>query len=570
MSDRETTKQSIVAYFSMEIGLDSSMPTYSGGLGVLAGDALKAAADVGLAMVGVTLLPWKGYFRQHLDKQGNQTESPVDWDPKRWLTEMPQRTVIDLFGRQVFIRAWRYSLQGLSGHPVPILFLDTSLPENREEDRRITDHLYGGDERYRLAQEAILGLGGLEMLRSLGYTDIAAYHMNEGHASLLTIALLQEQCEDRGIEQATDSDRDAVRHRCVFTTHTPVLAGHDRFTLDTCRFVLGDSVVRGIQANGSCPEGVLNMTLLALNLSRYINGVSLRHEKVSLDMFPEFPIYSITNGVHVASWATEPFSALFDRHMPEWRKDNRYLRHAARLSLDDIQQAHDAAKRRLLQDVNDRTGRRLVPEAFTIGFARRATLYKRLTLLFTDLDRLEHIARVEGPIQIILSGKAHPRDWGGKDAIRQVISAAHRLKDAIDVVYLEEYDMDLGKLMCGGVDLWLNTPQKPMEASGTSGMKAAVNGVPSLSVLDGWWIEGHLEGVTGWAIGSEAEEESDPSEELESLYDKLQFVILPMFYGRSTDYARVMRSSIVHNASFFNAQRMMMQYALNAYDVVSF
>jgi starch phosphorylase len=378
-----------------------------------------------------------------------------------------------------------------------------------------------------------------------------------------------------------------VRARCVFTTHTPVPAGHDQFPLDLVGRVFehrpdfidlkdvfsADMVSRVLQHPEPYPDvgavfrsgGTLNMTYLALNLSRYVNGVALRHGEISRGMFPGYPINSITNGVHAATWASESFQRLFDRHIPEWRRDNLYLRYAVSISLGEIQQAHTEAKHLLLAEVERRSGVRLDPAALTIGFARRATAYKRAALLFTDLDRLRRIARQVGPIQVLYGGKAHPHDEGGKAMIRRVFEAATALGEAIRVIYLPEYDMALAKILGAGVDVWLNTPQKPHEASGTSGMKAALNGVPSLSVLDGWWVEGHLEGITGWSIGEDHESPSDPAREAASLYDKLEYVILPLFYRRPLAYAEMMRSTVALNGSFFNAQRMVGQYLRNAY-----
>jgi len=315
-------------------------------------------------------------------------------------------------------------------------------------------------------------------------------------------------------------------------------------------------------------NGSLNMTNLALFFSRYINGVSMRHEEISRDMYPSYPINSVTNGVHAVTWTVTPFRQLYDRHIPEWRRDNLYLRYAVSIPLDEIQETHALAKRELLAEVERRSGIRLNPAAMTIGFARRATAYKRADLLFSDPDRLRRIAHEVGPLQVIYAGKAHPRDESGQALIRRIFEAATALWDTMPVVYLEDYDMALGKYLCAGVDLWLNTPQKPQEASGTSGMKAALNGVPSLSILDGWWIEGHLEGATGWSIGDSWQAVSNPSVEATSLYDKLEHVILPMFYRRQNDFAEIMRSAIAVNGSFFNAQRMVSQYMHNAYSVI--
>ena len=554
-----------IAYFSMEVGLDPAMPTYAGGLGVLAGDTLRAAADLGVPMVGVTLIHRKGYFHQHLDAMGNQTESPAVWSPEKFLEQLPIRVVVQIEGRAVVVGVWRSLLRGVSGHVVPVYFLDTFLPENGQWDQAITDQLYGGDEHLRLCQEAVLGLGGVPMLRALGHRGMCVFHMNEGHSALLALAALEERMDGRGAGAATPSDLEAVRQTCVFTTHTPVPVGHDHFPLDLVRRVLGDERTTAMVEAKCCSSSTLDMTYLASFFSRFINGVAMSHGEISRGMYPNYPINSVTNGVHGVTWTSEPFRRLYDLHVPEWRLDNLYLRYAISIPLEEIRQSHVQAKEQLLAEVERRSGVRLDPAVMTLGFARRATAYKRADLLFSDLERMRRIARGGLPLQVIYGGKAHPRDEGGKELIRRIFELAAMLKDDMRIVYLEEYDISLAKLFCAGVDLWLNTPQKPLEASGTSGMKAALNGVPSLSVLDGWWVEGHTEGVTGWSIGEGKEPESDASKEAASLYDKLEHTILPLYYERPAEYVRVMRSTIAVNGSFFNAQRMVFQYLRNAY-----
>uniref|UniRef100_A0A7V4G6F8 glycogen phosphorylase n=1 Tax=Desulfobacca acetoxidans TaxID=60893 RepID=A0A7V4G6F8_9BACT len=554
-----------IAYFSMEIGLEPHIPTYSGGLGMLAGDTLRSAADLGLPLVGVTLVYRKGYFRQHLDPQGTQRESPSPWTPEDLLEPLEPRVTVTLAGREVWVRAWRYQVQGYSGHRVPVYFLDTDLPENQEWDRTLTDFLYGGDEYYRLCQEAVLGLGGTALLAALGLDHRLIYHLNEGHSALLTLSLLESRLQADGVNQPGEEQVEAVRRQCVFTTHTPVPAGHDKFSWDLVRQVLGPERTALLEATHCCVNGHLNMTFLALRFAGYINGVAMRHGEISTGMFPGYPIDAITNGVHAATWTSPPFAELFDRRIPEWRRDNFYLRYAVGLSLEEIATAHAQAKRALLAEVERQTGVRLPEPHFTLGFARRATTYKRPDLLFADLERLKAIAREHGPLQVIYGGKAHPRDEGGKEMIRRVFQAAAALRETVPVVYLENYDMALGKILCAGVDLWLNTPLRPQEASGTSGMKAALNGVPSLSVLDGWWVEGHAEGVTGWAIGDDSPPPGDYYQEAASLYDKLERLIVPLYYGRPQAYTQVRRAAIALNGSFFNTQRMVSQYVLNAY-----
>ncbi len=554
-----------IAYFSMEVGLDSTMPTYSGGLGILAGDTLRAAADLGLPMIGITLLHRKGYFRQRLDSAGNQTESPAPWDFEQALEPMVPRVFVPISGKAVMVRAWRYVVRGVFGHVVPVYFLDTGLDENNPWAQSLTDALYNGDAQHRLCQEIVLGMGGVAMLEALGYKHISTYHMNEGHAALLTLALLERETTRGNLETATESDREAVSQRSVFTTHTPVPAGHDEFSLDLVRTVLGNERVAALEAMQCVQNGKLNMTYLALRLSRYINGVAMRHGEISRGMFPHYPIDSITNGVHAFTWTAPPFRSLYDRYIPEWRRDNFYLRYAIKMPLADVHRAHVLAKREMIAQIAQRTQVHLAENVLTLCFARRAAAYKRADLLFTDIERLKRVADQAGPFQIIYSGKAHPKDEGGKTIIRRIFELSEKLRDVLKIVYLENYDMDLARTLCAGVDVWLNTPERPLEASGTSGMKAALNGVPSLSVLDGWWIEGHVEGVTGWSIGNHGDRETDAAVEANALYDKLEHAILPLYYGKPDAFTEIRRSTIALNGSFFHTQRMVLQYVRNAY-----
>lgn len=556
--------RSSVAYFSMEICLEQAIPTYSGGLGVLAGDTLRSAADLAVPVVAVTLLHRKGYFEQHLDASGQQTETPVSWSPEQVLERVDAHAFVTLEEREVKVTAWKYVVKGVRGHEVPVYLLDTNLPENSEWDRTLTDTLYGGDEHYRLCQEIVLGMGGAALLQEIGYLNGTIYHLNEGHSALLTLQLLEKQLNGRPAFELEEADFEAVRARCIFTTHTPVPAGHDKFPLEMVRKVLGDARVALLESCGGIHEGMLNMTHLALHLTRWVNGVAMRHGEVSRGMFPDYPIDSITNGVHATTWTGPAFAELFDRRIPEWRHDNLYMRYAVSIPLQEIRDAHATSKLALLDEIERRTGEKLDPGVMTIGFARRATPYKRADLIFSDLERLTTIARNIGKVQIVFGGKAHPHDGGGKELIRRIYAAKEKLGELVKIVYLENYEMALAHRMVAGVDLWLNNPMKPLEASGTSGMKAAMNGVPSFSVLDGWWVEGHVEGVTGWSIGG-PELEADPTRDAVDLYIKLERVILPLFYGLPFAYAEVMRSAIALNGSFFNTQRMVGQYVHNAY-----
>lgn len=555
-----------VAYFSMEIAINPSMPTYSGGLGVLAGDTLRSAADLGVPLIAFSLIHRKGYFKQHLDAAGLQTEEVQPWNPADFCTEEPARVTVVIEERLVTIRAWRYDMKGRYGHIIPIYLLDTDIDGNSGWDRGLTDHLYGGDTNYRLQQEIVLGMGGVRMAHALGYR-MNVYHMNEGHAALLTLALLERQLGGGPLGQATDADIEAVRRKCVFTTHTPVPAGHDRFSTEESIRILGSDRTARLEKHGCFRDGFLNMTLLALRFSRYANGVALQHGKVSREMFPEFQIDSITNGVHAPTWISEPIAQMLDEHVPAWKRDNLFFRNVIDLPPARILLAHNLAKESLLAKVTALTGQVLNPKLLTLGFARRAATYKRASLLFTYPERLAEIAQKAGGLQIIYAGKAHPQDTPGKGLIQQVIETGKKLSnDLLHVVYLENYDWHLGAALTSGVDVWVNTPRRPYEASGTSGMKAAMNGVPSLSILDGWWIEGCLEGITGWAIEDGANDE----EEATSLYDKLENSIVPLYHDTPEKWAKLMLNSIAFNGSYFNTNRMVRQYARNAYYPIRF
>jgi starch phosphorylase len=385
----------------MEIALDPNMPTYSGGLGILAGDTLRSAADLGAPVVAVTLLYRKGYFRQHLDPSGNQTEESQQWDPERILKQIESRVSVEIEQRTVHIRAWQYDITGVDGDTVPVYLLDTNVPENSDADRQLTDSLYGGDDRYRLCQEIVLGLGGFGLLRKLGHDRIQAYHMNEGHSALLALGLLERRLDQSFAGRVKQLDIDGIRRMCIFTTHTPVPAGHDQFPKPLVRQLLGDDNVALLEQTQALHDDSLNMTYLALRFSGYVNGVAMRHGEVSRGMFPAYAISAITNGVHARTWTSPAFCELFDEYIPGWRTDNNYLRYAISIPLDDIRAAHAKAKAALFHEIRQRPGVDLDPAVFTMGFARRASTYKRANLLFQDRERLQRIARDVGPIQIV-------------------------------------------------------------------------------------------------------------------------------------------------------------------------
>jgi starch phosphorylase len=563
----EITKDPKIAYFSMEIGVQNDIPTYSGGLGVLAGDTIRSGADLKLPMIAVTLISKKGYFRQELDDRGRQTEMPDSWNPARYMTLLPARISVQIEGRDVVVQAWLYKVKSLTSGSIPIFFLDTDVEGNIPDDREITSYLYGGDLTYRLKQEIVLGIGGVRMLHELGF-EIKKYHMNEGHSSLLTIELLN--MHKRSIEDVWDErlvwDIGKIKDLCVFTTHTPVEAGHDQFPYELVKTVLGELIPFDVLKNLGGKDH-LNMTLLGLNLSEYVNGVAKKHREVSRSMFPGYEINAITNGVHSYTWTYESFKCLFDAYLPGWANEPELFVRVGRIPDEELWKAHMEAKRSLFKYIKSKTGIDLDPEIFTIGFARRATAYKRPHLLFSDIERLERMGT--GKLQIVYAGKAHPRDETGKKIIENIFSFRAKLNDKIKIVYLKNYDMDIALRLVSGVDVWLNTPRRPLEASGTSGMKAAHNGVLNFSILDGWWIEGHIEGFTGWSIGPSPTEtklhENIDTRDAEDMYKKLEYIIIPLFYGDRHGWTRMMQNAIGKNAYYFNTHRMMRRYVTEAY-----
>lgn len=558
----EFTRAPRIAYFSMEIALHNEIPTYSGGLGVLAGDTMRSGTDLDLPLVGVSLVSRAGYFRQEIDAEGRQIEHPDPWEPNRWATPLGAKIAATIEGRDVWIRGWLYVLEGHLSGRVPVILLDTDLDENTKMDREITSFLYGGDQTYRLKQEIVLGIGGVRLLHALGFT-IRRYHMNEGHSALLGVELLRRHAyppEDvRPGESSYDIPR--VRELCNFTTHTPVEAGQDKFPYDLVQRVLGDVVDQAILRSLAGTD-VLNMTRLSLNLSEHVNGVAKRHAEVSQRLYPGYRVDAITNGVHPFTWTHPAFAALYDRYLPGWCHEPGMLVRVDQMPNAEIWEAHSRAKAQLIETVRTLSSVSLEPDIPILGFARRMTAYKRPDLLFADLERLKALARQQ-PFHLVFAGKAHPRDEEGKRLIGRLHAEMRTLDGVIRVAYLPNYDMQIALAMVSGVDVWVNTPLRPLEASGTSGMKAAFNGVPSLSVLDGWWIEGCIEGVTGWAVGDAAEAANGA--DADALYRKLEQAVLPLYYRDRPGWIAVMKHAIGKNASFFNSHRMMRHYTTQVY-----
>jgi starch phosphorylase len=565
----EFIHQPRIAYFSMEIALRSEISTYAGGLGVLAGDTMRSAADLRLPLVAVSLVSRAGYFRQKIDNSGRQQEQADPWDPARWARSLQAKVAVLIEGRVVWVSAWLYVLESHLGGREPVLLLDTDLPENTPQDREITHRLYGGDDAYRLKQEIVLGIGGVRLLHALGFR-IRQYHMNEGHSALLGLELLRRHAYLPEDVQPGESRYDIprVRELCCFTTHTPVDAGHDRFGYElVTRIMQGpehEELVDSATLKRLAGDANLNMTRLGLSLSEYVNGVAGRHAQVAGKMFPGYRMHAITNGVHPFTWVCASLRELYDRYVPGWCHEPELLVRVDRAIPDAaLWAAHVQGKQALIERIRAITGVSFEGETPILGFARRMTGYKRPDLLFADTQRLRTLAR-RYPLQIVLAGKAHPHDEGGKQLIEQVHAHARELDGSLRIVYLPNYDLDLARLLVSGADIWLNTPLPPLEASGTSGMKAAFNGVPHLSMLDGWWLEGCIEGQTGWAIESTSAYDGDAR----ALYDKLENTVLPLYRGGDGDrsgWLRVMKGAISINASYFNSHRMMRRYATEAY-----
>lgn len=549
----------------MEIGLDPDIPTYSGGLGILAGDTLRSFADLGVPAVAVTLLSEFGYFRQEIQEDETQAERYERWDIEKHLKPLGEEVIVHVNHSQVHVKLWQYELRGEGDHVVPIIYLDTNHPHNTNEHRKLTQRLYPTNKVFRMEQEIVLGIGGVLALYKLGYFP-SVYHLNEGHPAFLILELLR-QLMDTNVSDPFATVRDLT----VFTTHTPVPAGHDKYPRAMAEEKLGkyyDILKRMPEAFGD--DDQLNMSFLAAFMSDKINGVAKRHAEVSRELFPNYPINSITNGIHHTFWCSSTFAQLFDEKVPGWRIDPSMLLHVLRISKERIAAAHDENKQKLIEYVNEHCETEFNQETFTIGYARRITKYKRPDLLFYDLEKLKKICE-DRPIQIVFAGKAHYEDTVGKSLIHEILTLSEKLPENIKVAYIPNYDISEAKIIIPGVDLWLNTPMRPLEASGTSGMKASLNGVPNFSVLDGWWIEGAVEDVTGWTIGPypESADEIDPtcidSDDSDSLYKTLEEKILPMYYENRDAFNQIRKTAIALHGSHFNTHRMVQQYVVKSY-----
>jgi len=607
-------KYARVAYFSAEFGIHESIPVYSGGLGVLAGDHLKSASDLGLPLCGVSLMYREGYFRQYLNIDGWQQERYPENDffnlpliPETKQDGTPLIVTVTLPGRDVHARIWRIQVGR-----VPLYLIDCNIPQNRPADRNITAQLYGGDQTTRIEQEVVLGIGGIRALKALGKMPTVC-HMNEGHSAFCSLERTRQLIEENGYDFATASE--AIKAGTCFTTHTPVPAGNDAFPVHIMDAYFGEYLktlkidrTTFLNLGREYPNNeheAFSMTVLAIRMSNTSNGVAKLHGVVSRHMwkniFPtlpevEVPISSITNGVHTQSWISPEISQLFDRYLGiQWEEQPTNFDIWQRIDHvpdAELWRTHERRRERLVAFARARLKRQLVrrgappaeieaseeildPDALTIGFARRFATYKRGNLIFRNLERLAKIVNdKDRPVQFIFAGKAHPRDHSGKELIAQVVQYARRAEFKRRIVFLEDYDMNIARYMVQGVDIWLNNPRRPLEASGTSGMKVNCNGGLNLSILDGWWDEGYL-GDNGWAIGRGEEYSKDQEvyqDDMESrqIYDLIEQEIGPAFYTRSNDglprsWLKRMKRSIATNVPMFNTNRMVKEYTENCY-----
>ena len=540
---------SAVGYFTAEIGLWSDLSTYSGGLGVLAGDHVKSAADAEIPLVGVTLLYREGYSRQHLDSDGIQSETYPVLDPSEFL-ELTDITIqLPLDNQTIYARVWCANVVGQTGHKVPVYFLDTTHELNSQYHQEIGQRLYGGNDDTRIRQEYLLGVGGVQLFDHL-QIELNGIHLNEGHCTFAMLELLS-----RGWS------REQLTEKSLFTTHTPVPAGHDRFEWSLVKEIMGDKLPDDAQElvrNAGDSEGGnrCSMSHLAVALSTSVNAVSILNAEVAQTMFSEKKIIPITNGVHHPTWTSSTMTKLFDEHLPEWKANPNRLKEAQKIPTEALKQARNENRKHLRDLVRNETGVEFEEHRLTIGFARRFATYKRANLVFHDLEKLREIGA--GRIQFVFSGKAHPKDEGGKQLIRDIFASAKTVEEEIPVAFLENYSMATGLAMTSGVDIWLNNPIRPLEASGTSGMKAAMNGVPNCSILDGWWPEACKHGINGWAIGNAEDDRNDPRDAA-NIYSTLQNDVLPSWERKDETWANIMRESIASSAGF-TGRRMIEDY----------
>jgi len=544
------------AIFVMEIGLDNRIRTYSGGLGVLAGDMAYSFADLGYPATFVTLLSRNGYASQKLDSSLGQLDAQDPWNWKEMLSPTGTRATMEIWGRPQTVGAWEYKIKGKTD--TSVLFLDVDYPENDKGVREATDRLYGGEQNDRLTQDIILGIGGYRVLKALG-RGVEMYHLNESHAALATIELLR----DAGGAEAT-------RRRCAFTTHTPVAAGNDVFHVGAVEEALrGYSWVNWREESS---DGVVNLSRLASKYSGVTNAVSMKHSFVAERVIGHDHITHVTNGAYHRRWVHPELKKLYDKYIQGWEDTPTLLGGAVELPSEALSKAHAVAKRSLVSLVNLHNPRHFDESILTICVAKRFTGYKRNGMLLGDSEKLQRVAEEKGDLQVVYAGKTHPKDTSAKGMLADILRKADLLNRGtgrVRVAVLENYDIDMAKVLVAGADLWLNNPRRPLEACGTSGIKAAMNGVLNLSVYDGWWLEGGIDGVNGWGVGPRTDwsdlGESVEGEDEAALYSKLFSSVLPTFYQDSESWVDMQKRSIATVGPLFNSYRMVEEYVTKVY-----
>jgi starch phosphorylase len=604
--DRATsiTADRPVAYFCAEYGVHNSLPLYSGGLGILAGDHLKSASDLGLPLIAVGLLYRYGYFRQRLRKDGWQEEHYGETRPSELPINLvrsddntPLRIEVTIRGRRVLAQVWRAEVGR-----VPLYLLDTNIPENADTDRWVTGHLYGGDRETRIVQEMLLGIGGVRLLRQLGI-DPHVFHLNEGHSAFLTVELAHDLIQSQRLSFADAAA--LVKQRCVFTTHTPVAAGNDEFDASLVKTAFGEDYVRDLglgfdeflglgRVNAVNNEERFGLTPLAIRMCRSTNGVSRKHGEVSRALWQkiwpgkqlsEIPITHVTNGVHAPTWIAPLLRNLYERHVStDWelhlRDRSLWENGVAHIPSQELWNAHLLLKQKLVAFIKYRLALANEPSTnefdsavLTIGFARRVAGYKRWNLLLTDLERLSRLMNnEERPVQFVFAGKAHPQDEGSKRILQQLTQWRFGSSASERAVFLEDYDQEIARQLVQSVDVWLNVPRRPLEASGTSGEKVAINGGLNLSILDGWWLEAY-DGTNGFAIGNNPDAVEGADSDLadaESLYNVLEGEVVPLYYEREADglphkWLGMMKRAIQTLGPAYNSDRMVDDYARKIY-----
>ena len=555
----------MIAYFVMECAVDSRIPTYSGGLGILAGDTLQSFADLEVPAVGITLLWKNGFNNQKLSNDGTQINSPQDWDIEKYMQPTNIKIKIPLGGKDVTITAFKYAVESIKGdNEIDVYFLTPDTPENDPETRKICDRLYIEGGLTRLKQEIILGIGGYEMLKKLNYRPFL-YHINESHSAFLIAGLMKDI-----------DDLNRVKSRVVFTTHTPIPAAFDKFEMKDVADMLGrycdKQVLYEIYQEKLEDKDELNLSWLAIKNAKNVVAVSRKHKFVSEHIFEGYKLKYVTNGIHHVKWASPHHKMLYTKYIAGWEEDPDLLRGASCIPDGDFVQAHILCKETLIEMINSETDSSFVTSDFTIAMAKRITHYKRNNLILSNPDKLIDIAEKKGAIQIIFAGKAHPADTDGLSIVKSIYDASRYISSKtkkVKIAFLENYNIHKANIILSGVDLWLNNPTRPLEASGTSGMKASLNGVPNFSVLDGWWLEACMEGINGWSIGPRTAwtdlSYSDDMHDLNDMYGKLEFNILDLYYKNYSDYIKIMKMAVSSIAPHFNTHRMVSEYVTDLY-----